>query len=482
MQGPGCNKKGAPVRKDLPLHDMTGGNYWVADLIKYQDVRGQLRLGGDLTSVQSLALDAGVVRAKKQLSEAASLEVIGNTVRIVNQTGHKLITGYPEGRRMWLNIRWYDGDSILLREDGAWGPVAEVVNPADGQLVQVESLLDLDDPHTKVYEAHYAMTRDWAAALLSLGYPTDLALSYDRFTGLVDYTLGDLANQIPGTHHETFHFVLNNYVAKDNRIPPYGFSYDEARKRNALPVPEGQFGSPGPGGTYDYWDELVLNPPAGAIYAEIDLVYQGTSWEYVQFLWLANTGASAFLADEGVNMLEAWINTGMVQPYVMASTVWGDAPVPPTPAMYSDSITTWTGDQAGRPGDAEISTAGEGGRAPPLIVRRGDAKWADREARSAGDAADSCRGRVGTKVRSCGEPGLATMRRVQPAGWRERRPPFSYPSGVPLPSHGPLHMHGSSISRVRRARVPAPSGTAGCSAPTRSSSRSRRRRWPGCPG
>ena len=71
-------------------------------------------------------------------------------------------------------------------------------------------------------------------------------------------------------------------------------------------------------------------------------MYQGTSWEYVQFLWLANNGASAFLADEGVNMLEAWINTGMVRPYVMASTVWGSAPVPAVPTMYGDSLTTWS--------------------------------------------------------------------------------------------------------------------------------------------
>ena len=90
---------------------------------------------------------------------------------------------------------------------------------------------------------------------------------------------------------------------------------------------------------------LLVVPING--YAEIDLVYQGTSWEYVQFLWLANEGANAFLADEGRNMLEAWINTGMVQPYVMASTVWGNAPVPPTPAMISDSLTTWSVDKKG---------------------------------------------------------------------------------------------------------------------------------------
>ena len=31
----------------------------------------------------------------------------------------------------------------------------------------------------------------------------------------------------------------------------------------------------------------------------------------------------------------------------MASTVWGDAPVPPTPAMISDSLATWSVDKQG---------------------------------------------------------------------------------------------------------------------------------------
>ena len=31
VTGPGCNKQGVPIRTDLPLHDMTGGNYWMPD-------------------------------------------------------------------------------------------------------------------------------------------------------------------------------------------------------------------------------------------------------------------------------------------------------------------------------------------------------------------------------------------------------------------------------------------------------------------
>jgi hypothetical protein len=321
--GVGCNKNGVPTRSDLPLHDMTGGNYWMPDAILYQNAQDMLRLGGGLSTVQIDAITAGKSRAQQQLNLAASLEVSGDTLKITNLTGHKLISGYPEGRRMWLNVKWYDTANTLVREDGQYDIVSAVNGTA------VKSVVNLADPNTKIYEAHYGMTQEWANELLGLGYPANLPLSYDRVTGAVNYTLGDLANQVPGTSHETFHFVLNNTVVKDNRIPPYGMSYEEARVRNALPVPADQYGNPTTGGAYDYWDVFSLNPPAGATYAEINLLYQPTSWEYIQFLYLANNGQNAFLADEGLNLLNAWLNTGMAEPFVMASATWGSAPAPP---------------------------------------------------------------------------------------------------------------------------------------------------------
>lgn len=325
--GPGCNKKGAPIRSDLPLHDMTGGNYWMPDAIQFQDATGTLRLGGGLTSVQVAALNAGKDRALQQLNLAASLSVNENTntLRIINLTGHKLISGYPEGRRMWINIKWYDGNDVLLREDGAYGSLTVDMN---GTPTVVNTILDLQNPNTKIYEAHYGMTQEWATALIELGYSPDMPLAYDRVSGEITITLGGLAGQAPGSHVETFHFVLNNEVIKDNRIPPYGFAYDAARERNALPVPTDQYGGNGPGSTYNYWDDFNLNPPAGAVYAEISLLYQPTSWEYIQFLYLANNGQNAFLGAEGVNMLDAWLNTGMAEPYIMATTTWGTAPAP----------------------------------------------------------------------------------------------------------------------------------------------------------
>jgi hypothetical protein len=351
--GNGCNANGAPLRSDLPKHDQTGGNYWFANMTQYQDTQGTLRFGGGLTDNQRLAMDLGQQRAVTHLNQAASLAVNGDTLKVINLTGHKLITGYPEGRRMWLNIKWYDNSNVLLREDGAYGPIGvSIPNPAGGPDVQVESILDLNDPNTRIYETHYAMTKEWAEILLSAGYPASMVLSYDRITGNADFSLGDLAAQPAGSYHESFHFALNNYVSSDNRIPPYGMSYDVAKRRNVLPVPDSQYGNPGAGGTYNYWDDFSLNPPAGAVYATIDLLYQGTSWEYIQFLWKANNGQNAFLGQEGINMLDAWINaevpvamevagdSKMVPPVIMASTTWG---TPPTGGCDLDDDTDCDG-------------------------------------------------------------------------------------------------------------------------------------------
>jgi len=325
----GCNKNNVLLRSDQPMHDLTGGNYWMPDVIQYMDAEDTLVLGDDLTALENSGIVAGKLRALNNLENSATLSVTGDTVKVVNLTGHKLISGYPEGRRMWLNIEWYDGvDPEPMRTDGNYGPLELSwdingdgdVTPAD----TVDTLLDLSGTNTRIYEAHGAITQDWAEKLVTVNPAYgSVPVEYDRVSGAPVYTVQDVVDQAPGTFHETFHFVLNNKVVKDTRIPPYGMDYDEAAKRNILPVTETPlYGNPGSGGSYNYWDEFTLTPPPGAVTATIRLMYQPTSWEYINFLYQANNGSVAFLANEGANLLDAWLNTGMAAPHVMASTTW----------------------------------------------------------------------------------------------------------------------------------------------------------------
>ena len=328
--GEGSSRPNSPTRTDLPRHDLTGGSYWMPDALQYMDGEGTLRLGGGFSQLQRDALDDAKTRAEDRLRSAASLSASlggGNlTVRVTNLTGHKLFTGYPEGRRMWLNVRWLDGSGNLVAESGAYGPIGRTVLDRNGVSHQVESLLD---PSTAVlYEVEPAMDQAWAAALTSIGYPAGLALTYDRMTDAVTSTLGSLAASAPGTKLPTFHFVLNDAISSDTRIPPYGLDHDEALRRSATPVPETLYGAPGVGGTYEHWDERVLPLPAGATRAVVRLYYQQSSWEYLQFLWLANRRRDPFLKDTGINVLDAWLNTGQSAPFEMASVT---LPVRPGP-------------------------------------------------------------------------------------------------------------------------------------------------------
>jgi len=319
--GRGCSF--GPNRADNPLHDLTGGNYWMPELIKHLDDQDKLRLGGGVDQNMRDAMDDGRDRALRNLENSAKMSVTDNTLRVVNLTGHKLISGYPEGRRMWLNMKWFDRKGRLVREDGEYGELLVTIRNED---IPVRTILDPDDPNTKIYEAKMGMTREWARQLRGFGLRRDLPLTFDRVTGEVRQTLGDLANAPPGTTLKTLHFSMNNTVIADNRIPPYGMSYEEARKRNCLPVPRDQYGDPGPDGEYNYFDEVRLNPPARAVYGEIRLMYQPTSWEYVQFLFLANERRNQFLKDVGEDLLDGWLATGMAEPVVMTETMWGSRP------------------------------------------------------------------------------------------------------------------------------------------------------------
>ena len=219
------------VRKDMPQHAFNGGNNWVINAVR------SLYSDGDTGLTADLAADS-IARAEEMLQNASDLELYEDgstlTVRVINQSGHKLPTGYPEGRRMWVNVRFLDAGGALVAERGAYDDMTAVLNVGD----------------TKVYEAKLGVDSAVSAA-----------------TGIPE--------------GESFHFAVNNVWIKDNRIPPRGFTNAGFESVQAAPVAH----------TYldgQYWDNTDYAIPAGATQAEVRVYFQLVSKEYIEFLRDAN--------------------------------------------------------------------------------------------------------------------------------------------------------------------------------------------------
>lgn len=104
-KAPGVVARERPERPDRSSHGLAGGNAYLLSLIEL--LHPELNLSQELSR--------GVARNLALLRTAARLELTGPeavicgepselVVRVVNESGHKLPTGYPDGRRVYLGV------------------------------------------------------------------------------------------------------------------------------------------------------------------------------------------------------------------------------------------------------------------------------------------------------------------------------------------------------------------------------------------
>ncbi|MBE2234060.1 MAG: hypothetical protein IAE85_11245 [Anaerolinea sp.] len=254
-----------------PVHDLTGGNMWVPSLLasvvpsspNYDPVnaallgQGAAALTLDLDyglGLNAEALLAGAQRAQSKLERAAAIEQLSFdpnsgslSFRVQNQTGHKLISGYPEGRRMFVGIKVYGPDTSLIYE----------INPYDAAAGTLKGLGVAGSPPLGPEQAH----------LDELIYEAKMG---STLTG----------------EQTTQHFVLSDQRTKDNRIPPLGFDIAAAPSRQTEPVWQGAI-DPGYFSAAEYaggYDAITVTLPISAAIVDVSLYYQTTSREYVAFL------------------------------------------------------------------------------------------------------------------------------------------------------------------------------------------------------
>lgn len=200
---------------------------------------GWAEAGYPVPADRSFFWQAARARNEQLMREAADLNVSWTDpsapgekaafrVRVTNRAGHRLPTGFAEGRQMWLHVQVNDSTGRLVFEDGQLDKA--------GRLVRSEQ--------TKVYEQKAAVDGE-----------------------------------------KSFHFAKLNGILKDNRIPPRGFKNEAYRKEGAFIVGakyrDGQF-----------WDDTpyIFDVPEDArspLTVTAQLNYETYSKEYVD--WLRET-------------------------------------------------------------------------------------------------------------------------------------------------------------------------------------------------
>ncbi len=248
---------GLDFHPDFSQHHFAGANTWVLGAILDEYGAGPTGM-----NQQSVADAHG--RTAELLRNAADVDLSVEQdllkVRVTNWSGHKLPTGYPEGRRMWLNVRFFGENGTLIHEYGAYDYRTATLTTGD----------------TKVYEAELGIT-------------------------------DDIAEQVGLPAGKSFHLVLNNEVLFDNRIPPVGFTNAAFQEIRAAPVNY----------TYEdgqHWDDTEYAVPAGAAEAVVTLYYQTTTREYIEFLRDANV-----TDDRGQNAYDLWVAHGRSAPLDMST-------------------------------------------------------------------------------------------------------------------------------------------------------------------
>ncbi|MCA9660032.1 MAG: hypothetical protein KC486_16935, partial [Myxococcales bacterium] len=250
-------------------HDLGGGNRFMIEVLR-------ALYGNDGTAeVDDVFYDIAAENIDATLATAASLEVSapaavdlavgvdGLAVTVTNESGHKLPTGYSEGRVMWIEVTATYMDELVY-SSGRW---------LDGEGPE-------DDAQVRRYEA------------IAVDYATD----------------------------ETFHLLRNNHWVVDSRLPPKGLKpdpeTDPVGDRYALTGDD----------VWPHQDTATYSfDPATVVDQTPDDPNDDTLELRVRLLYLVNTPAYLeFLADanmtnsSGAIAFDAFAALGGVQPAVLA--------------------------------------------------------------------------------------------------------------------------------------------------------------------
>ncbi len=244
---------------DLATHQFAGGNTWIPQVIKA--IYGDDLEVNDPSPGRKAALDLTTSYAFNMLQNKSALieaTVVGQSsnelnvdVKVTNLTAHKLPTGYPEGRRMWIHLEVKDAVGDVIWESGSYDVNTGVLT---------------EDSQIKVYESAQGIWNE---------DPDNNPMTDDGTCEITD-----------GNGDKMFHFVLNNCIAKDNRIPPLGFRGAENIELKPVGITYPQHPTnAGQVVNYDVTNYLIpIAGQTGPFDLTATLKFQIASKDYIEFL------------------------------------------------------------------------------------------------------------------------------------------------------------------------------------------------------
>jgi hypothetical protein len=258
--------QGLVAYPDLAVHLIVGGNTFSPAAVNLTDPNFPLSLELPFieAAVDKSLHDAVTLAITSTLAKPLVMtgrDSIPISVRVTNNTGHKLPTGYPEGRRVYIEVSFYTPVSSTTAISGAW-------DPTTGQLV--------GDAQLRTYETQHG-----------------------RIEGGISMRVHSVSTM--------------NQILFDTRIPPQGFTPIAEDM-----IPSGR--SYGDAPPYRNYDDVTYGVTAPDVVATstgtitFRVKYQVTDGEVVGFL-LDRAGRTSTPA---VQLSKAWEMLGHAPPRTMA--------------------------------------------------------------------------------------------------------------------------------------------------------------------
>ena len=232
-------------RSGFSEHTFLGANTVMLDMFK--NFREEL-------GIQVTGFDAAIERNREFLKTSADLSIIDTrnednsivaTVKIDNNTGHKLPSGYPS-RRVFVHFVVTDEDGEIVFESGKMND--------DGSIVGADGDIDFRD-----YEPHYNSINSEDQVLIFESIMGDTR-------GLVTHSLVEAARHL-----------------KDNRLTPIGFDKNVV-DTNVAVVGEALLDDNFNAGL-DIFEYRVPVTKSGTYNILVDLVYQPLAYGHLEYLF-----------------------------------------------------------------------------------------------------------------------------------------------------------------------------------------------------